>query len=151
MAGNGNGRYTAEQIVDALVKAEGFITRAAKALGCSPRTVYRYAEKYATVAQAIETAREERIDWVESKLFEQIDNGHVTAMIFYLKCQAKDRGYVERYQQEISGPDGGPIETKDATDYRTAILGTLCRIAERTEAAPLAGQPDGSASQVSPP
>ena len=39
------------------------------------------------------------------------------AIIFFLKTQAKDRGYVERQEQEISGPGGGaiPISGLDET------------------------------------
>jgi len=148
--GNGNSRYTAEQMAAAIVDAGGFITRAAKALGCSPRTVYRYAEKYITVRHAIETAREERIDWAEDHLFKLIAKGNVAATIFYLKCQAKDRGYIERIQQEITGRDGGPIETQDVTDDRAQILSALCRIADRGSTPAVADEPDGPPGQEAP-
>lgn len=111
MGRNGNGnRYTAEQIAKAIEEAEGFVTRAARALGCSSRTIYNYAKRYVSVQQAIDNAREERIDWVEDKLFDQMDKGNVTAMIFYLKCQAKSRGYIEKQQIEHMGIGNVTIE-----------------------------------------
>lgn len=113
--GNGhNGRYTAEQMVTAIREEEGFITRAARKLGCSPRTIYNYAKRYITVQQAMDDAREERIDWVEDKLFGQIENGNVTAMIFYLKCQGKGRGYIDR--QVIEHSASGEIKLRVVYD-----------------------------------
>lgn len=113
MAKNGNGhggRYTAEQIATAIQEAEGFVTRAAREVGCSSRTIYNYAKRYVSVQQAIDNAREERIDWVEDKLFDQMEKGNVTAMIFYLKCQAKSRGYIEKQQIEHMGTGTLTIE-----------------------------------------
>lgn len=108
-SGNGhNGRYTAEQVATAIRDAEGFVTRAARALKCNPRTIYNYAKRYVTVQRAIDDAREERIDWVEDHLFGMIEKDNVTAMIFYLKCQAKHRGYIEKQQIEHSG-DGSLV------------------------------------------
>jgi hypothetical protein len=37
-----------------------------------------------------------------------IDDLNPTMIIFYLKTQAKDRGYVER--QEVTGADSAPVE-----------------------------------------
>ena len=107
--GNGNG-YTSQQIADAIRGARGFVTATAHDLGCSRRTVYRYLKKFAGAREALEDAREKRHDFVENKLMSAIDNDNITAMIFYLKTQCKDRGYVERYQTELTGKDGGAIQ-----------------------------------------
>lgn len=96
---NGNG-YTAEEVVKAIENSRGFVTTIAKNLGCSRVHVYRLVEKYATAKEALENEREGVKDFAEGKLVQQIDAGNITAIIFYLKCQAKDRGYVEK--QEIS-------------------------------------------------
>jgi hypothetical protein len=47
-----------------------------------------------------------------------IKAGNVTAIIFYLKTQAKDRGYVER--QELTGADGGKLQVEYVNDWRSA-------------------------------
>lgn len=101
-------KFTAEQIANALIEAKGFVSVAAKNLGCAPNTVRNYIKRYATCAQAVEDTREEMKDFAESKLFTEIKNGNITAIIFYLKTQAKDRGYVER--AERTGADGGPLQ-----------------------------------------
>ena len=102
-------KYTAQQMIEVIQDAKGILTVAARKLGCSRNTLYRYMQKYATVQDAYDEANESNIDFVETKLMEQINKGNITAIIFFLKTKAKHRGYVER--QEFSGPEGKPIET----------------------------------------
>ena len=106
-------KFTAESIAQALIKAKGFISVAAKNLGCSPNTVRNYIKRYTTAKQAVFDAREEMKDFAESKLFSGINDGNITAIIFFLKTQAKDRGYVERH--EHTGENGGPLNTVEMT------------------------------------
>jgi hypothetical protein len=95
---NGNG-YTAEQCITAAKDSRGFVTTIAKRLGCTRSYVYQLQKKYKTFAEAILDEREGLKDFAEGKLFSQIDEGNTTAIIFYLKTQAKERGYVERQEQ----------------------------------------------------
>lgn len=89
-------RFTTEEVAAALRKARGFVSVAARHLGCQEATVRRYIENYATVKLAQREAREEMKDIAEGKLFANISKGDNTAIIFFLKTQAKDRGYIER-------------------------------------------------------
>jgi len=118
-------RYTAQQMIDAIGQARGYVTKAAALLGCDARTVYRYAEESPTVQQAIDEQREQRTDFVESALLKAIEEGNVTAMIFYLKADphSKARGWSERSQHEHTGADGGPLDVKfaPAVDYRSGL------------------------------
>lgn len=100
-------RYTAQQVIDALEKAQGYVSKAASILGCSSQTVYNYRDEYKTVKEAWDGIRERRHDFVENALHNAIKEGNVTAIIFYLKTQAKQRGYVER--QEVTGAGGASI------------------------------------------
>ena len=101
---NGNGKFTAEQMIKAIQDAEGNLSEAARQLECSRQTVHNYINKYVTVEQAYHDINEQTIDMVEGKLLDQIRKGNITAIIFYLKTKAKHRGYVER--QEITGKEG---------------------------------------------
>ena len=67
-------------------------------------------DKYATVKQAIIDEKDSLKDMAENELLRQIRDGNTTATIFFLKTQAKDRGYVER--QEYTGADGDALNIK---------------------------------------
>lgn len=101
-------KFTAQQVADAITETRGFITYTAKRLGCDRSTVYSYINKYAVCKKALEDARETMLDTAEMRLWEQINAGDTTAIIFTLKTIGKGRGYVER--QELTGADGGPIK-----------------------------------------
>jgi len=110
-------KYNAGEVVKAITDTKGFLSAAARILGCDRTTVYNYINRYPTVKQAVEDARELTKDTAELKLLQRINEGSDTAIIFYLKTQAKDRGYIERH--EHSGPGGGPIPIKsvDTSPY----------------------------------
>src|SRR5918999_47816 len=103
-------KYTQEQVIEALEQSKGLIAPAARALGCSRDTIRTYLEEYTAVAQAKLDQREAVTDMAENALYAAILRGEAWAICFYLKCMAKDRGYVEK--AEISGPGGKPISIK---------------------------------------
>ena len=98
---------TQKQAIEATKGSRGFVTAIAKRLNVTRCHIYKLQAKWPKFAQAIIDEREALKDFAETKLFTQIDEGNTTAIIFYLKTQAKDRGYIER--QEISGPDGKSV------------------------------------------
>jgi hypothetical protein len=103
-------RLTADEVAKAVYEAKGLASIAAKRLGCDPKTVRNFAQRYPTVRDAIVQAREDLKDFAESKLLQAIDAGEIVPILFFLKTQAKDRGYIER--NELTGADGGPIQTQ---------------------------------------
>jgi hypothetical protein len=96
-------RISKKKIKEALHEKRGIISEAAKYIGCSRMTIYNYMEKYPDVKEAHKEAKEEAIDYVEGRLFKQIEKGNMTGIIFYLKTQGKERGYVERQEFEPVG------------------------------------------------
>lgn len=100
-------KVTAAQCAKA-IKKHKFITQAAKTLGISRSHLHVLINRHPTIKEALTDAREEMKDFTESKLYQGIDDGNPTLIIFYLKTQAKDRGYIER--QEIDHSGGIKIE-----------------------------------------
>ncbi len=93
--------FTAQQCIEAVKDSGGFMTTIANQLGCTRSYVYQLEKKYVTFAQAIEDEHERQKDRTEHKLFEAIEDGNMTGIIFYLKTQAKDRGYIEKIDLNI--------------------------------------------------
>jgi hypothetical protein len=99
-----------------LTEAKGFVSVAARRLNCAPNTIRNYINRYSTVKQVCIDAREDMKDFAESKLFSEIKDGNITAIIFFLKTQAKDRGYIER--SEVTGADGAAVTLKVVYDHK---------------------------------
>lgn len=81
-------------------KKAGNISVTCEAVGVSRRTYYNWFEQDEEFKDAILSVKESMIDFTESKLMELIREKNVTAIIFYLKTQAKHRGYIERAEVE---------------------------------------------------
>lgn len=98
-------RYTPEQVAQALLDAHGFTSHAARRLGCCPNTIRKYLEKYPEVREARREARESMTDLAEAALYRAVTDGQAWAICFYLKCLAKQRGYVERVEIDADPED----------------------------------------------
>lgn len=100
-------------MIEALEKSLGIVTTAAKAAGIDRSTHYDWLKDDEDYRKAVDSIQDIALDFAESKLHKQIENGEVSSTIFYLKTKGKKRGYVER--QELTGEDGGPIKTQPIT------------------------------------
>ena len=99
---------TTEQVIEQIEKHSGNLTMAAKALGVDRTTIYKMMARKPTIKHALDNARDVMIDNVESVLYKKALEGEAWAVCFFLKTQAKHRGYVER--AEVTGKDGEKIE-----------------------------------------
>ena len=91
-------KYTIQQITDALRKCGGLRSHAAQRLGCVPSTVTNYISRHDELKEIEAQCVKDQLDIAESKLFQHIEDGNIPALLFYLKCKGKARGYVEREQ-----------------------------------------------------
>lgn len=113
--------YTDEQMVDALNTTKGLVYLAAEKLGCAPSTIYRRAQESETVGEKIRRERGRMVDLAEAKLWQQINDGNTTAILFFLKTQAKDRGYIERSEVVNIPADIQDILKENGVSYSEAV------------------------------
>ena len=92
-----------QRFVEEFFNKAGNISELCKAVGIHRSTYYEWMNKDERFNAKINAEREGLIDFAESKLIKLIDEKNVTAIIFFLKTRAKDRGYVEKVETEHSG------------------------------------------------
>lgn len=107
------GKVTDADIAEGLRQCKGMVTPTVKWLArekgvsVTRQTVSSHISKSATL-QAVQAEIEaETLDYAESRLLSLIAEGDRTAIIFYLKCKGKARGYTER--QEVAGVADSPL------------------------------------------
>jgi len=97
-------------IIEALEKSLGVVTTACKLVGIGRTTFYQWLKEDEEFSDKVIDIENIALDFVESKLFENVKDGNTAEIIFYLKTKGKKRGYIER--QEITGADGMPNNFK---------------------------------------
>ena len=108
-------RYSSAEVIAACDDSAGVMAVVARKLGCDRATVLNYAKRYPTVRAALDQADEAATDEAESKSIELIRALYWPAIEYRLKTKGRKRGYIERTEHELTGPDGGPIKTEDVT------------------------------------
>lgn len=85
-----------DQVAELLLKHNGLITVVADILGYSYQAIWDRVRRSERLQQIRNDVTERLLDKCENKLVESIDAGNMGSVMFYLKCQGKARGYVER-------------------------------------------------------
>jgi len=93
-----------KELLDALENCYGVIATACNQVRVSRKTFYNYINRDQKFADQVREIREKNIDFVEDKLLQKINAGDTASIIFYLKCKAKHRGWVERQEIMHTGP-----------------------------------------------
>jgi hypothetical protein len=108
-------------IAQALEQARGNVTEAARALGYDRTTLYKRMYADPELMDIKNAVKEQTKDAIEGVLISSALSGDLTAVIFFLKTQARDRGYIETKQLEMGGiENGAPIDIR-ARDYRDVL------------------------------
>ena len=89
-------------MLTALEKSMGIVTTACRSVGIEPRTHYNWLKDDPAYKEAVEVIADTALDFAESSLFKQIQEGIPTSTIFYLKTKGKKRGYIERVETDIN-------------------------------------------------
>ncbi len=112
-------KCTAEQVTAALITCDGNLTAAVDKLGVVRTVVYDYIERY-KLQEVLDQSREKMADEAVGQLHRLVRDGNLGAVIFYLKTQAKSRGFTERI--ETIGKDSDAIEVRQIkTEGRPGI------------------------------
>lgn len=116
----GRGYLTISQIETALRATGGFVSYAAKKLNCTHQNVRKRIDASPYLQQVQDSIHEQYLDLTEHSLIKQIKEENLGAIIFFLKCQGKKRGYVEKpsdaeLPEEQAQPVKVVIEVKDGS------------------------------------
>jgi hypothetical protein len=117
-----------QQMILALEKSLGIVTTACLSVGISRESHYNWYNEDIEYKTAVDSIKDIKLDFVESQLHKNIQNGDTTAIIFALKTLGKNRGFVEK--QEITQTNLN-VEVEQVTEeMQNELLNTLKRMIE---------------------
>lgn len=92
-------------VIKELREVYGNVSAVARKLKVSRTTLYNFINAHEQIKAELSDTREELVDIAESALFKNILSGDPASIFFFLKTQAKHRGYVERKEDLGGGVD----------------------------------------------
>ena len=110
-----------ETLINEIWRNKGKVSLVAERLGVTSRTIYNYAEKYATVQTALDDAHQHSmvllVDTAETKVQHSVLEGERWAVLHTLNNspEAKRRGWGPRH--EVTGADGGAMKTENHVSF----------------------------------
>lgn len=106
-----------EAFLEALEKSMGIVSQATKKVGIDRTTPYRWMKEDSEFEDKVMEIQNVVGDFAETKLYELVNDGVPSAVIFLCKTKFKNRGYVER--QEITGMHGKNLDINIEVIYPT--------------------------------
>lgn len=103
-----------EMVAAAVVELQGNVAAVAKRFGVHRSSVQGLVDKRPALQKLLRDAREGMKDNAESALYRAVLAGEAWAVCFFLKTQAKDRGYVEK--QIVVGSAGPRLKVVSGVD-----------------------------------
>lgn len=111
-----------QQLLEALEKTHGIVKHACDMVGLSQKTFYDYCKADPEFKKAVTNYDEQQINFVESKLFENISAGDKASIMFYMRYKGRKRGYTDQIDVNVSGSIeivtkwGDEIKPNDGTE-----------------------------------
>ena len=87
-----------QTFIECLKANVGNVTKACEQMKISRQAYYNWLNDDYEFRENINNIDEFILDRVEQALLQQIENGNITGIIFYLKTKGKKRGYVEKLE-----------------------------------------------------
>lgn len=99
-------------LIDAIHRSKGNLSQVARMFDAPRSTVQGWVAKMPGAAQALEDARETRVDLAEYVVYKAMAEETLQAAFYVLNNdpRAKKRGWGPR--QEVTGGDGGPVQVR---------------------------------------
>lgn len=104
------GRLTNKKIEAAIRVCGGNVSDIARATGYTRSAIYNRIQKSPNLQQALIDERESMVDLAESELKKNVELGREPSIFFTLRCLAKNRGYVEKQQIDMTVSNGDKAE-----------------------------------------
>ena len=102
-------RTSIEECAMALRKSGGFLTGAAKLLGISPGSLCQRISNHPELKAIQDEIKDSYLDMAETALLKKVKALDLGAICFYLKCQGKKRGYIERAEVNMNLEQKSPL------------------------------------------
>lgn len=91
-----------KKMLEALKNAMGIVSTACENVGIARVTHYDWMKKDDEYKEAVHDINQRTGDFVEGALLKKIKDGDTTGIIFYCKTKLKNRGYIERIEQDVT-------------------------------------------------
>jgi hypothetical protein len=112
-----------KKLLDALVNNRGLVHPSCREAGLSYNTYYNYYRNDPDFKKIVDEINNINLDFVESKLYEKIEEGNERLIVFYLQYKGRKRGYTQSNNTlNIEGDGkikiqfGGDFNIDDPTD-----------------------------------
>ena len=112
-----------QKFLDALILTRGVVTTAASKCHIDRNTHYRWMREDEEYKLKVEEIDDIALDFSESALFKNIDEGKEASIFFHLKCKGKKRGYREKDVAEEENFVGHAIKTIVETKLNDILSG----------------------------
>ena len=110
-----------EALKEAIKRYKGNVSEIAESLSVSRQTVYNHLKEDEDMWSLLTDARENIIDFAESKLLKLIEQENAQVIMFTLKTLGKNRGYVEKSEIDQTQKTINIIEVPKLDAYEPTI------------------------------
>jgi hypothetical protein len=91
-----------ETLLEALEKSLGIVTEACEKSGLSRTQHYKWYKEDDDYKKAVDSIENKFIDFAETHLKKQIENGSTQATTFFLRTRGRRRGYNEKQEIDLT-------------------------------------------------
>jgi len=116
------------KVIKALNEYLGIVTDACQKADICRATFYKWYKTDLAFKAQVDAIEDRVIDFVESCFYKKVQEGDVTAIIFFLKSKGKKRGWNEKSHIELSGNLGLTLPEEEQQIYDSSDVEKLEQI-----------------------